>query len=150
MLILTAFVLILRSTIGGRKYQNRLAEKIMQNKLISKMSSLLSMLTDKTYCVRQAWVRSPECYDFSFLPLKPAFGTNLWIDLWHCCSFQCYQWSIRPVPQIPRGTSPLSHEAPFRTRNEHTCAHFYNKMVHYGIIISRIVVFVRWVSTSCN
>ena len=57
------------------------------------------------------------------------------------------QWNrIRPVAQIPpQCTSPISHTAPFCNINMHMCAHFCYKMVHYGIFVWYIIIFVRWV-----
>ena len=51
--------------------------------------------------------------------------------------------SPTPVAQIPQYTSRISHNAPHRNRNVHTCAHLWYNMVHCGIFVLCIVGFVR-------
>ena len=49
----------------------------------------------------------------------------------------------RPISQIPWCITQMSHNASFRNRNVHTCAHFCYKMVHCGIWDGCIVGFVQ-------
>ena len=52
---------------------------------------------------------------------------------------------IRLILHIPQRDSPISHNAPFCSRNVHICAHFCYKIVHCGIFVWCIVGIVRWV-----
>ena len=56
---------------------------------------------------------------------------------------QLQSW-YRPMAQIQRCTSPISHNASFCNRNVHMCAHFCYKIVHCGIFVWCTVGFVRW------
>ena len=47
----------------------------------------------------------------------------------------------KPVAQIPRLISPVSHNAPFCNRNMHMCTYFRSKMVNCGIFALFIVRF---------
>ena len=51
-------------------------------------------------------------------------------------------WSNRPVAQIPKYTSPISHNAPFCNRNVHMCAHFCYETVRGMGYIVRYVRFI--------
>ena len=51
-------------------------------------------------------------------------------------------WSNRPVAQIPKCTSPISHNAPFCSRNVHMCAHFCYETVQG---MGYIVIYVRFI-----
>ena len=56
--------------------------------------------------------------------------------------FACLGWyweNNRPVAQIPQCTSHICHNATFYDRN------VLLQMVHFGIFVQCIVVFVRWV-----
>ena len=55
----------------------------------------------------------------------------------------------RPIAQISQCTSPMSHNAPFCSRNVRMCARFCYRMVHCGIFVWCIVGFVRWVYCMC-
>ena len=56
------------------------------------------------------------------------------------------RWSpSKPVPQIAYSFFPLAHNAPLYDRNVHTCVHFCYGVVHRGIFVWRIVVFVGWI-----
>ena len=83
------------------------------------------------------------CQHWSCSGLLPV-GEILW------CFLQkvgLVQWCLlspchRPISQIPQCTSPISHNtpvsshnAPFRNRNVHTCAHFCYEMVDFGIFV---------------
>ena len=53
-------------------------------------------------------------------------------------------------PQIPQCTSPISHNAPYCSRNVHMCAHFCYSMVHCAIFVLCSVGYIRWVYCCCD
>ena len=65
-----------------------------------------------------------------------------WRPLWPIC-FRI-NW---PISQIPECICAISHDATFRNRNVHMCAHFCNKMAHYGIFVWCIMEMGIFTST---
>ena len=61
-----------------------------------------------------------------------------------CHTGDSCRWKNRPLVQISRCTSTISHNAPFCNRSVHMCAHFCYKMLHYAIYVKCIVGFVKW------
>ena len=61
----------------------------------------------------------------------------------YCLATLVMVFASSPVAQIPQCTSLISHNASFYHRNMHMSGHFCYKMVHCGIFVQCIVVYVR-------